>query len=425
MAFKLWKRVEIALILSVTSAVIGSCSALLLKTLACVSNIRGQNGWLIIFIPVVGILTAFTYKKYGKGAQKGNNLIIESVDKSNTDVPLRMAFMAFCFTALTHLTGASAGREGTAVQIGGTLMHQVAKWFHLDTPVRRMLVMAGVSAGFGSMFGTPLTGAMFGLEVCYIGKISYEAILPCFAASFLADATAKAWGITRETNAIGSIPAITPQLLLEVAAAAMIFGIIGREFSVVTHALKKAYAKVFRNDLLRALVAGSIVLAMIVALNAYRYEGLSTWMISAGFDGTARVQDPLIKFVLTCLTLSAGFQGGEVTPLFGLGASIGGVLGQMMHEPAAMFAALGMISVFGCAANTPLATILLGMELFGTHAIPLYVIAVLISYLISGHQGIYSAQIVVIPKRAEKNNLIGERLEKNPSFFQKLARKFL
>lgn len=375
----------------------GLTSAAFLKTLELVTQWREQHAWLFWLIPAVGVLTALSYTKFGKGAHRGNNLIIDSVHE-NRDVPFRMTFLTFIFTSLTHLVGGSAGREGTAVQIGGALGHRLGKLIQKDHREQRILVMSGISAGFDSVFGTPLAGAFFGLEMTYIGKLNYEALLPCFLASFVADAITTALGIRHASHAILSVPALTPYTLSITLLAALLFGLVGKYFAVSVHALKQFYAQKIQHEVIRVLIASSFVLVAMIFWGGQAYAGLSTWMIDAGFAGKATLVDPVAKFVLTVLTLGAGFQGGEATPLFDIGASLGSVIGQLSHIEPSLLAALGLIAVFGSAANTPITTIILGIELFGVEAVPYYVIAALVSYYLTGHQGIYSAQKVVTHK---------------------------
>ncbi len=393
-----------------TGAVMGAASAAFLKSLEIAKALREQYPVLIYFLPVAGVLTALAYSKIGKGSHRGNNLVIESVH-SDVRVPFRMAILTFVFTGLTHLTGGSAGREGTAVQIGGAVSNRLASLARLDKTDQRVLVMAGISAGFGSVFGTPLAGAFFGLEMCFIGKLSYEALLPCFIASFSADLVAMSLGTTHAVWSIVDVPPLSLYSFAITFVAACVFGLCGRFFSISVHQVKLLYARWFKGNLLRALIAGLIVLVVMLLVRGVAYAGLSTWIIDTAFQGQSTVRDPVMKFALTVLTLGAGFQGGEATPLFDIGASIGSLIGQVTHIEPSLLAALGLIGVFGCAANVPLTTIVLGIEMFGTRAIPYYIITALVSYYLIGHQGIYSAQVIAIPKRRLKADLIGHCID--------------
>lgn len=391
------KTLKLILLTSISGVAMGVVSKAFLESLAFVSFLRENNINLVFLLPIVGMLTAFIYKNYGNGAQRGNNLIIDSIHRE-AHVPLRMSIFTFLFTILTHLSGGSAGREGTAVQIGGTITNKLAQWFKLDLSDKRILIMSGISAGFGSVFGTPLAGTFFGMEMCFVGKLNYEGLFPCFIASYIANFVTEALGTSHATHTILSVPQMNLYNLCVIIIASCIFGIAGKYFSILIHSLKRFYAKVFENYIIRAFLASIIILIIMFALNLFKYAGLSTWMIDAGFEGKVNIFDPFIKFLLTCLTLGAGFQGGEVTPLFDIGASLGGLIGQLTNIEPSLLAALGLIAVFGCAANTPITTIMLGIEMFGTIATPYYITAVLISYYITGHNGIYRSQIIYTPK---------------------------
>ncbi|MFT9057679.1 MAG: chloride channel protein [Ethanoligenens sp.] len=389
------KRIRLLLLTAVTGIVMGVVSMLFLRSLGFVTNLRQRQPLFIALLPLVGFGTVFLYTRFGKNAQKGNNLIIESVHQS-THVPLRMGLFTFVCTILTHLAGGSAGREGTAVQIGGTVANVLGDRFRLNHSNRRILVMAGISAGFGSVFGVPLAGAFFGMEMCFVGSLGYEALLPCFIASFTADYVTRALGIIHAEHVIHAVPAIGWYPVLIVVLASIVFGVLGRLFAVGIRALKLFYARLVSRPLLRVLVGSAVVLVVMLGLRAVAFAGLSDWMIGSGFAGKVHWYDPLLKLLLTVLTLGAGFQGGEVTPLFDIGASMGGWIGQVAHVSPSLLAATGMIAVFGCAANTPLATLMIGFEMFGVGALPYEVIAVFVSYYVSGYSGIYGAQRITI-----------------------------
>lgn len=373
------------------AVVMGIISFVFLKMLGLSSVFREFFPYCIWFLPLSGMLTAFVYKRYGGESSKGNNLIIQSANEG-VKVPKRLAFLTFIFTLLTHFSGGSAGREGTAVQIGGTLTSNVADKLGFKNEDRKIIILSGLSAAFGSVFGTPLAGAFFGMEVCCIGQLSVSGIIPCFLSSYLANAVTLLLGATHEVHKISAIPSLDIKSVLVFISASILFGLIGKLFALGVKYLKLLYAKIFKNTVLSALIGSVIVVLLIVLLNLNEYEGLSTWQQTTAFEGNANWYDMPVKFILTTLTLGAGFQGGEVTPLFDIGASFGGWYANMFGIEPSFLAAIGLICVFGSAANTPITTIMLGIELFGAEAVPYFVFASLISFIASGKSGIYSAQ---------------------------------
>lgn len=398
----------------IVSIIMGIISAIFLRSLELVTTLRESLPYLIFLIPVIGVLTAYTYSKYGKGSNRGNNLIIESVQKE-VKVPFRMAILTFIFTVLTHLVGGSVGREGTAVQIGGAVTNKIANIFKMEHKEKRILIMSGISAAFGSVFGTPLTGTFFGMEVCFIGKLSYEAMIYCFIGSYTANFITEALGISHTSHLIKTIPSISIYTLLVVIISSIIFGVFGRIFAKGIHLVKGFYSKNIKNNISRAIISATVVLLVIIIFRLYKFEGLSIWLIDSGFSGNVTLLDPIKKLILTALTLGAGFQGGEVTPLFDIGASLGGAIGNLTNIEPSLLAAIGMICVFGSATNTPITTIMLGINLFGAEAVHYYIIGAFISYYIVGHNGIYGAQIINTPKlkRLEKHKGISlENVEK-------------
>lgn len=373
------------------AVVMGIISFVFLKMLGLSSVFREFFPYCIWFLPLSGMLTAFVYKRYGGESSKGNNLIIQSANEG-VKVPKRLAFLTFIFTLLTHFSGGSAGREGTAVQIGGTLTSNVADKLGFKNENRKIIILSGLSAAFGSVFGTPLAGAFFGMEVCCIGQLSVSAVIPCFLSSYLANAVTLLLGATHEVHKISAIPSLDIKSVLVFISASILFGLIGKLFALGVKYLKLLYAKIFKNTVLSALIGSVIVVLLIVLLNLNEYEGLSTWQQTTAFEGNANWYDMPVKFILTTLTLGAGFQGGEVTPLFDIGASFGGWYANLFGIEPSFLAAIGLICVFGSAANTPITTIMLGIELFGAEAVPYFVFASLISFIASGKSGIYSAQ---------------------------------
>jgi len=391
------RNVVVVLALCLAAAVIGALLASFLYALNLVTTLRGHYVWLIALLPLVAVATTFVYQKIGAGAEHGNNMVIEDIH-GQAVVPGRTVVMTYVFSLLTHLTGGSAGREGAGVAIGASLFAKIARWLHFRHGDQRVLTMAGVAAGFSAIFGTPFTGAFFGLEMAFVGKVSYEALVPCFVASYVASVVCRLLRVAYEKNALQAPVVPNFKLIVVVLIAIVIFGLVARVFVVGIRGLKRLYARILHNTLLRSLVAGAVVAALLLGLGLERYAGLSTWMVQAGFAGQTSFFDPVAKLVLTMLTLAVGLQGGEVTPLFCVGAALGGAIGVLTHSDVTLLAGLGMITIFGSAANAPLTTIAMGLELFGTQGLPYYVAAALIGYFLIGSESLYPSQVVATAK---------------------------
>ncbi|MDT2597289.1 chloride channel protein [Enterococcus dongliensis] len=395
---KAWKDlILLYFLILLVSVLTGVISHYLLAALHFVTAYRQRHYYLLFYLPLIGMVSAFVYQKFGRGAQKGNNLIIESLE-NEAIVPGRMAVFTFIFTILSHLFGASVGREGSAVQIGGVFANKMADFFHLEKNNRKWLIHAGISAGFSSIFGTPLAGSFFGMEMAFVGNLERAAMIPCFLSAYLANYISKLLGTTHDIHDMGSLPVFSIKLVLLVILAAILFGIFGHFFALLTHSLKQIYTSIFKNYLLRAFITSVIVVIVLWLTKGQRFMGLSLPLIDDAFVGKTTFLDPIVKLVTTALSLAAGLQGGEVTPLFAIGSSLGSSLGNLFGVSPAFLAALGLIAVFGCAANAPLTTIMLGIDLFDVKALPYFIITSFVSYFVSGHQGIYTSQTIIHAK---------------------------
>ena len=386
------------LLASAVAVLAGSASAVFLLALDQATALREAQRWLIWGLPLAGFVVGWVYLKLGHGVEAGNNLLIDEVHDPKKVVPLRMAPLILVSTVISHLFGASVGREGTAVQMGGALADQFTHVFKMSPEDRRILLMAGISAGFSSVFGTPLAGAIFGLEVLVIGRLRYDALLPCFIAAIVADQVTALWGVHHTHYAAGLMPVVNAWTLGAVVVAGIIFGLVGMVFADATHAAAAFMKRRIAYAPLRPLVGGFAIAALVWFSGAWRYAGLGIPSIVDAFQQPAAPWEFAAKLGLTVASLGSGFKGGEVTPLFYIGATLGNALAPMLHLPFPMLAALGFVAVFAGAANTPLACTLMAMELFGAEIGVFASVACVVSYLFSGHSGIYKAQRVGHPK---------------------------
>jgi H+/Cl- antiporter ClcA len=381
-------------IASVIAFLAGSASAFFLLALDGATNWREAHRWVIWLLPLAGFGVGLVYHLLGKPVEAGNNLIIDEIHDPRKVVPLRMVPLVLGGTLVSHLFGASVGREGTAVQMGGALADQLTHLFRLRHEDRRLLLMAGMSAGFASVFGTPLAGAIFGLEVLAIGRVRYDALFPCIVAAVVADQVCLAWGVHHTHYAMGEVVPVAFWSVLAVVAAGIVFGIAGMAFAGATHRLGALVKRCIPYPPLRPFVGGAVIALAVWALGAYQYIGLGIPGIVGAFEAPSAPWDFLGKMLFTVASLGTGFKGGEVTPLFYIGATLGSAMAPLLHLPFGMLAGLGFVAVFAGAANTPLATSVMAMELFGPQIGPFAALACVASYLFSGHAGIYRAQRV-------------------------------
>ena len=380
------------LISSIVALLAGTASAFFLFALDWATGSREANRWLIWLLPVAGFLVGWVYLRVGQPVEAGNNLLIEEINDPRKIVPLRMVPLIFGGTVISHLFGASVGREGTAVQMGGALADQLTRVFRMDIADRRILLMAGISAGFASIFGTPLAGAIFGLEVLVIGRMRYDALFPCFVAAILADQVGLLWGVQHTHYSISAIAPLGWWSILAVIIAGAVFGLAGMGFGYATHAVGAFMKRLIPYGPLRPVVGGAVVAVAVWALGAYAYVGLGIPTIVQAFQEPLAPWTFLEKMAFTVASLGSGFKGGEVTPLFFIGATLGNALAPLLHLPFSMLAGIGFVAVFAGAANTPIATTVMAIELFGAEIGPFAAIACITAYLFSGHTGIYHAQ---------------------------------
>ena len=371
----------------------GSASALFLTWLYQVTSYRLEHPVIIWGLPLAGLLMGLVYQAVGQEVLPGNNLVLDRLHSGGDQLPLRMAPLALLGTVWTHLFGGSAGREGTGVQMGASLADGVSHALKLNPTLRRHMLAAGVAGGFASVFGTPLAGAIFGLEVVVVGRLDYEALVPVFIAALVGDWACRAWGVQHATFPVLSATPLTPLLALQWLVLAGLLAVTAWAFIESTHRLK-AWAQVKLPSLPLRLGLGGVVLVLFWQVPGMGdYMGLSTHLISQALGTTPPPAWAFAaKLVLTAITLGFGFIGGEVTPLFVIGACLGSAVAGVLGMPGPLAAGVGLAALFGAAANTPLAMIVMAVELLGPGVLPHVGLVAVVAYLLTGQRGIYTGQ---------------------------------
>lgn len=385
------------LIIVLISIMAGSASALFLATLEWVSLYRDQHHWIILLLPIGGLFIGWVYYTYGKSAAKGNNLIIDAAHLPETKIPFLMAPLILGTTLLTHLIGGSAGREGTAIQLSGTLSFQLNRFLPISKLENGIIIMASISAGFSSVFGTPWAGALFGMEVVYLSKINYRAVLPCVLSSIVADqVTTNGWGVGHTLFSVGEFSSTVPSWYLYALAVGVAFGVAAWGFRSLLDKVASLFSTLIDYPPIRPFVGGIILLAgygiFLLVGKPIEVAGLGINTIVNAFTEQSEPTLFALKLLFTALTLGAGFKGGEVTPLFFIGATLGSALSLFVPIPIGLMAGMGFVAVFAGATKAPFTSILMGMELFGWETGIFMTIACLSAYYCSGEKGIYEAQ---------------------------------
>ncbi len=391
---------------------VGIACAALLVSLNWSTNHRESNKFIIWLLPIGGLLVGLLYHYFGQSVAKGNNQLLEELRTPKNIIPFKMAPFIFIGTVVSHLFGASVGREGTAVQIGGAIADQFSKWLKLNKSDRRIIILMGISSGFAGLFGTPLAGTVFALEVLIIGKIKYNAILSCLLVAVVSNFTSReiahSLQVPHTNYGIDMIPDLSILNFFWCVLAGITFGIVSTFFSKGVKFFSQ-FSKHIKYPPLKPFIGG-IFISILVYFIGTKYIGLGIPTILESFHTTMNSYDFAIKILLTTFCIAFGFKGGEVTPLFFIGATLGSAMSLLLPLPVGLLAGMGFVAVFSGATNTPIACTLMGIELFGIESGVYIAIACVTAYVFSGHTGIYDSQIIGTSKSFKYNTEEGSSL---------------
>ena len=388
------KLILFAVIIGVTVGVVG---ATFHHAIEIATELRLKYPWLLYFLPLAGMTIIGLYKICGIEKDRGTNFVLTAV-REDEPMYLRKAPLIFISTGLTHLVGGSSGREGAALQLGGAISGKIGHAMGVDDKDKKLITMCGMAAGFSALFGTPITAAIFAMEVISVGVMYYAAIVPCVLGAIIATLTAQMLDGEVTFFALGEIPEMTGGNVVRVLFLGILCSVISIMFCYVNHKTPKIYGKYLPNPMVRAAVGGCIVIVLTLLTGTRDYNGAGMDVITRALQGEAVPYAFALKILFTAVTLGAGFKGGEIVPVFFTGATFGCAVGGLLGLPAGFAASVGMAAVFCGVTNCPVSSILLAYELFGGESLALYALAIAVAYMLSGYYSLYTEQKILYSK---------------------------
>ena len=383
---------------AITGALGGLVGTAFRYSIDYVTGLRTDNPWLCYLLPLGGLLIALLYRVTKLSGQGDTNLILNSV-RTDGKLPILLAPVIFVSTVITHLFGGSAGREGAALQLGGTLGSFIGRFFRFNEKDMHMAVMCGMSGLFSALFGTPLTAAIFAMEVISVGIIYYSSFVPCIVSALTAFWITKLLGLSSAAFVIESIPKLNLTSVLLTAVIGIGCALVSIVFCLALKWSHKLAAKFFKNEYLRVAVGGTAIVILTFFIGT-RYSGTGGSVIIDALAGKAVLPyDFVLKIIFTAITIGFGYKGGEIIPTFFIGATLGSLIGSLIGLPTEFAAATGLIALFCAVVNCPIASIILSVEMFGAKGVVLFAVAVCISYMLSGYYGLYTGQKIIYSKR--------------------------
>jgi H+/Cl- antiporter ClcA len=381
----------------IVGGVVGITATAFYFGLSFVTVLRTQHQWLIYFLPFGGLVIVALYHVLHNEKDTGTNLVISAIH-SDDELPLRMAPLIFISTLITHLFGGSAGREGAALQIGGSIGNAIGKLFRFDDKDKHVMIMCGMSAAFSTLFGTPMAAAIMPMEIVSVGVMYYIALVPCVVSSLVAHGIAYSFGIGSSSFDLGTLPAFGITSGVKITFLAILCASVSIIFCIILHQTEFLYKKFLTNPYLRVFAGGCLVIILTLLVGDQTYNGTGVNVIEHCIAGSVRPEAFLLKMIFTALTLGAGYKGGEIVPSFFIGAAFGCLFGNLLGFSPALCAAVGMTAVFCGVTNCPISSLLISFELFGYNGMPYFLLTIAFSYMLSGYFGLYRSQRIVYSK---------------------------
>ena len=392
----------------ISGIVVGAAGTFFYFCMSFVTDSRADYPWLIWLLPFGGLLIVGAYHILHSENDSGTNLVLSSIH-SGDKLPIRIAPLIFVSTLITHLLGGSSGREGAALQLGGSIGNELGKLFRFDEKDKHIMTMCGMSAAFSALFGTPMAAAIFSMEVVSVGIMHYSALVPCVIASLIAHAIAGRFGAEAEIFLLDRIPAFTTGTAIKISLLAALCALVSILFCILLHQAEHLYHKFFPNPYIRIFAGGCIVIALTLMTGSQIYNGSGIALIEPSMEGHARPEMFLLKMLFTAATLGAGFKGGEIVPSFCIGGTFGCLFGNLIGFSPSLCTAAGMTAVFCGVTNSPITSLLISFEMFGYEGMPYFLLTVAFSYMLSGYYGLYHSQKIMYSKF--KTNYINKKAE--------------
>lgn len=385
----------------ITGLVVGSIATAFHFSIMIATMVREKNAWILFLLPIGGLIIVRCYRMVKDDKELSTNSVLSAIH-SNEKLPLKMAPLIFVSTVITHLFGGSAGREGAALQLGGSIGNGLGALFHFDDDDKHIMIMCGMSAAFAALFGTPMAAAIFSMEVISVGIMQYSALVPCVIASLSAFSVAQAFGVGQELFLVEHVPNFTIFSASKVAILAILCAVLSIAFCIMLHQTEHLYKKVFKNPYFRVIVGGCLIILLTLLVGDQTYNGTGMHVIEEAMTGHVVPYAFILKMIFTALTIGAGYKGGEIVPSFFIGATFGCLFGNVLGFAPDLCAAVGMASLFCGVTNCPITSLLISFELFGYDGMPYYLLAIAFSYMLSGYYGLYSSQKIMYSKYRTK-----------------------